>query len=199
MAIGDQVRAAREARDLSQSQLAALTGLDQSGISAIEHGRRVPGAEVLGRLADALDAEFVEEPPVTEEPRVFSTDEAPKAKKTTTAKKTSGPKHAARSGGGLPLQVQLEFPYMILSNATANRLPQTSRALAEAAGPCAAAWDNFLMRYPALREKIEQGMIAGDIVALIMAHLPIIQAAREETQRLQEQQAWDAGATPAAA
>jgi hypothetical protein len=55
------------------------------------------------------------------------------------------------------------------------------------------------MRYPALREKIEQGMIAGDIVALIMAHLPIIQAAREETQRLQEQQAWDAGATPAAA
>jgi transcriptional regulator with XRE-family HTH domain len=195
MSLGDRVRLLREEAELSQTGLAKASGLTQPDISAIEQGKRIPGPEVLGRISDALGA-ILEPDEVTEpEERVFSKDEKPKPK--SQPKKSAGPRHAYKSG--MSLADQLQFPYMILSNATANRLPQTSKALAQSAGPCAAAWDNFLMRYPALREKIETGMIAGDIVALIMAHLPIIQAAREETQRLQQQQAWEAGATPAAA
>ena len=38
------------------------------------------------------------------------------------------------------------------------------------------------MRYPALREKLESGMVAQDIVILIMAHLPIVQTAQAELQ-----------------
>ena len=70
----------------------------------------------------------------------------------------------------------------------------TQHLFAVQAGPCAAAWDQFLMRYPALRDKIEQGAVAADVVNLVMAHVPIVQVAREEMAMLQAQQAgYDGG------
>lgn len=113
----------------------------------------------------------------------FSTDEPPRTKKAPASK--SGGRRASRGGAGsqaagIPLAAQLELPYRLGANFLQNRLPVTARTLDAQARPCAEAWDNFLKRYPALREKIEQGMIAGDVVALIMAHVPIIQAVRME-------------------
>jgi hypothetical protein len=121
----------------------------------------------------------------------FSEDEPPRARpaKKQAAKKQAAPKRAAASGAGIPLSVQLAFPYEILSNLTAQRLPHTSNMLHAQAPVCGQAWDNFLRRFPALREKIESGMIAGDVVALLMAHIPIIQTMRAETVNLQEQMA----------
>ena len=42
-----------------------------------------------------------------------------------------------------------------------------------------------MLRYPKLREKIEQGAVAADVVNLVMAHMPIIQTAREELAAIQ--------------
>jgi hypothetical protein len=122
----------------------------------------------------------------------FSEDEPPRPRKQAPEKKAA-PKRTGSSAGGIPLAKQLEFPYEILSNLTAQRLPHTSAVLHAQAGPCAAAWDNFLRRFPALREKIESGMIAGDVVALLMAHIPIVQVMRAETAALQEQMQGYAG------
>lgn len=45
----------RKARDLSQSQLAALIDADHSTISRIEAGSRLPSASLLDRIACALE------------------------------------------------------------------------------------------------------------------------------------------------
>jgi transcriptional regulator with XRE-family HTH domain len=47
---GEAVRRARTARGLTQVQLAEISGVEQSNISAIENGRRAPNAETLHRL-----------------------------------------------------------------------------------------------------------------------------------------------------
>ena len=47
---GTFVRAARESRSLTQRQLAEISGVRQSNISAIESGRRLPSADTLNRL-----------------------------------------------------------------------------------------------------------------------------------------------------
>jgi transcriptional regulator with XRE-family HTH domain len=47
---GDLVRTARLERGLTQQQLAALAGIDQPNLSAIESGRRLPSAATLHRL-----------------------------------------------------------------------------------------------------------------------------------------------------
>lgn len=47
---GSFVRAAREARMLTQRELAEISGIRQSNISAIESERRVPSADTLNRL-----------------------------------------------------------------------------------------------------------------------------------------------------
>ena len=50
----DQLKAARELRGLSQTDLAKLTGLQPSAISHFETGKRAPSFDNLKRLADAL-------------------------------------------------------------------------------------------------------------------------------------------------
>jgi transcriptional regulator with XRE-family HTH domain len=47
---GRVVRQARTERGLTQVQLAEISGIEQSNISAIEMGRRAPTAETLHRL-----------------------------------------------------------------------------------------------------------------------------------------------------
>jgi hypothetical protein len=137
-------------------------------------------------------------PPISDE-REFPRDNPPNAPKrgpgrprgASSSKSTgSSSRSSARSGSKpIPLTEQLQIPYRIAGTALASRLPATSHALYAQAGPCAAAWDTFLRRWPELHEMIEKGMIAGDIVGLIMAHLPIITAARGEAQVIAEARA----------
>ena len=56
---GDLVRSARFERGLTQTQLAKIVGVEQSNISAIENGRRVPSAETLHRLLFACGFELM--------------------------------------------------------------------------------------------------------------------------------------------
>ena len=51
---GVRLRKAREAKGLSQAELAQLTHLQPSAISHFETGRRAPSFDNLKRLADAL-------------------------------------------------------------------------------------------------------------------------------------------------
>lgn len=52
---GDRIRSFRVARGLSQDQLAELASLNRVTVAKYEAGRVEPGAQALGRLADALD------------------------------------------------------------------------------------------------------------------------------------------------
>lgn len=52
----DRLRATRELRGLSQTDLAKRTGLQPSAISHFETGKRAPSFDNLKRLADALGA-----------------------------------------------------------------------------------------------------------------------------------------------
>ncbi len=54
VSVGESVRILRELQELSQSQLAALTGIPQTTISAIENGRVNLGVERAKVLARAL-------------------------------------------------------------------------------------------------------------------------------------------------
>ena len=54
VSVGESVRIIRELQDLSQNQLAELTGIPQSTISAIEHNRVNLGIERAKVLARAL-------------------------------------------------------------------------------------------------------------------------------------------------
>jgi transcriptional regulator with XRE-family HTH domain len=55
MEFAEILRAVREDKGLSQSDLAAKTGLQPSAISHFEAGRRSPSFDNLRRLADALN------------------------------------------------------------------------------------------------------------------------------------------------
>ena len=54
VSVGESVRILRELQELSQSQLATLTGIPQATISAIENGRVNLGVERAKVLARAL-------------------------------------------------------------------------------------------------------------------------------------------------
>ena len=54
LTVGESVRLIRELQELSQNQLAELTGIPQSTISAIENDRLNLGVERAKRLARAL-------------------------------------------------------------------------------------------------------------------------------------------------
>jgi transcriptional regulator with XRE-family HTH domain len=54
VSVGDSVRILRELQELSQNELAALTGIPQSTISAIERDRVNLGVERAKALARAL-------------------------------------------------------------------------------------------------------------------------------------------------
>lgn len=58
-AAGAAVSAARAKAGLSQKELSAETGIDQSDISKIERGVSNPTIETLGRIASALDGELL--------------------------------------------------------------------------------------------------------------------------------------------
>jgi transcriptional regulator with XRE-family HTH domain len=55
---GAFLRRLRTSRGLSQPELAAVSGIDQPNISAIENGRRVPSVETLNRLVVACGYEL---------------------------------------------------------------------------------------------------------------------------------------------
>lgn len=179
MSLGDQLRHAREAAELSQTELAELAGMQQPAISAMERDRQNMGPSTRARLEEALRIQFQDEDmPYAHRPEdEFSTDEAPKPR---TEPKKAKPRAKKAPAGAIPLSVQLQVPYQIGGTLLASRLPVTANALVNNAEACATAWDQFLMRYPALREKLEQGMVAADVLNLIYAHWPILQAAREE-------------------
>jgi transcriptional regulator with XRE-family HTH domain len=54
VSVGESVKILREQQELSQNQLAELTGIPQSTISAIEHDRTQLGVERAKVLARAL-------------------------------------------------------------------------------------------------------------------------------------------------
>lgn len=54
VSVGESVRIVRELQELSQNQLAELTGIPQATISAIENGRVNLGVERAKVLASAL-------------------------------------------------------------------------------------------------------------------------------------------------
>ncbi|MEV7805929.1 helix-turn-helix transcriptional regulator [Microbispora sp. NPDC088329] len=55
--LGKTVRAMREARGWSQSDLARTAGMTQSAVARFEAGGTVPTLPVIERLASALDAD----------------------------------------------------------------------------------------------------------------------------------------------
>jgi ribosome-binding protein aMBF1 (putative translation factor) len=59
--IAEQVVAQRQARDLSQQELAALCGTTQSAIARFERGGRPPRIDTLLRISEALDCELIVE------------------------------------------------------------------------------------------------------------------------------------------
>jgi transcriptional regulator with XRE-family HTH domain len=57
--IARQITEQRLARQLSQSELAALCGTTQSAIARLERGARPPRIDTLARIATALDCALV--------------------------------------------------------------------------------------------------------------------------------------------
>lgn len=53
--MGDRIRRAREARDISQSDLAKQLGVEQSHVWKWENDRRVPRLRTLARMAQILN------------------------------------------------------------------------------------------------------------------------------------------------
>lgn len=58
--VGDNLRTVREARSMTQSDLAARIGKNQRTISQWENGLRDPGTENIRKIADVLDVAPVE-------------------------------------------------------------------------------------------------------------------------------------------
>ena len=54
-AVGQRIKAAREAKNLTQEELSKRTGIHQSDISKLEKGTRNPSLKLLQRLAEGMD------------------------------------------------------------------------------------------------------------------------------------------------
>jgi transcriptional regulator with XRE-family HTH domain len=67
--VAERVSEQRRARDLSQAELAELTGTTQSAIARLEAGGRPPRIDTLLRIAEALDCELIVELRPRTEPR----------------------------------------------------------------------------------------------------------------------------------
>ncbi|UBM58215.1 helix-turn-helix transcriptional regulator [Marinilongibacter aquaticus] len=52
--IGRKIRELREAANLTQDQLAEMTGLKKPNLSRIENGKYNTGLDILSRIAEAL-------------------------------------------------------------------------------------------------------------------------------------------------
>ena len=57
--MADKVAERRQARGLSQRELAELVGTTQSAIARLERGGRPPRIDTLLRIADALECDLV--------------------------------------------------------------------------------------------------------------------------------------------
>ena len=57
---GQKVNALRKGKNLSQEDLAEMSGLNRPYISAIEQGKRNVSLEVMEKLAEALEIEIKE-------------------------------------------------------------------------------------------------------------------------------------------
>ncbi len=115
-------------------------------------------------------------------------DDPPRARKTRGRPRKKGA-HSIGAGRNVqPLKVQLQVPYQLLGQVVGSRgLPATGNALIVSAPRAAEAWDTFLQRWPALYEALEKGMIASDVIVLVMIHLEILSVARQE---IAERQRW---------
>jgi transcriptional regulator with XRE-family HTH domain len=212
VSFAEQLRLARQRAGLSQQGLAEqMDSMTGARISQYESGKSIPSDSVRSRFEAVLGP--ITDTPPQDVPDMTDTDTAtangsgpkddPPQPRTGSAKKSAGPKKsAAPKSGQFTLAQQLEFPYQLAANFLGPRLPSTAQVIHQQAPMCAAAWDQFLYRYPALREKIESGMIASDIVALLMAHAPIFQMAVAETNAINrervEQASYDGGIGSAA-
>jgi transcriptional regulator with XRE-family HTH domain len=58
-AIAENVAARRQAKGLSQRELAEIVGTTQSAIARLERGGRPPRIDTLLRIADALECDLV--------------------------------------------------------------------------------------------------------------------------------------------
>lgn len=58
--VGQNVRRVRQEKELTQEQLADISGFSQQYISSLEHGRRNPTVITLYELAQALGVSHVE-------------------------------------------------------------------------------------------------------------------------------------------
>jgi transcriptional regulator with XRE-family HTH domain len=58
-AIADNVAHRRQAKGMSQRELAEIVGTTQSAIARLERGGRPPRIDTLLRIADALDCDLV--------------------------------------------------------------------------------------------------------------------------------------------
>jgi transcriptional regulator with XRE-family HTH domain len=70
--LGENVRAARKTRGLSQETLAFDADMKRSYLSELERGKRNPSVRALGRLATALNvepADLLRKPSVEAEPQ----------------------------------------------------------------------------------------------------------------------------------
>lgn len=54
MSLGDELRKAREAADLTQEKAAFAAGIDRAYLSQLEHDRNSPTVDVLVRICRAL-------------------------------------------------------------------------------------------------------------------------------------------------
>ena len=58
--VGDEIRARREAQDLSLQSLAFMSGTSYTHLWKIEKGKVSVGLDLLGRICEALDAPLYE-------------------------------------------------------------------------------------------------------------------------------------------
>lgn len=93
------------------------------------------------------------------------------------------PKKKVVAGGSLNVEGQIKLIYDLVGTLTASRTPAVSGAIKRQASACAKADEQLLRRWPKLYAAMEQGLIAGDILAVFMAHYPILMAAREEIEQ----------------
>lgn len=55
MTLADKIKTTRKIRNITQNEMADALGVNQTFISQLENGRRIPTLEMTERIADVLD------------------------------------------------------------------------------------------------------------------------------------------------